>query len=70
MKIVIAALMLLSARASFAQDKAPQTARGYFNELKAANNFNHYWIRLSVSMMMTASHLLRSSVGVRMSFRK
>jgi hypothetical protein len=42
MELALAGLVLMSAFATFAQVKAPLTARDYFNELKAANNFNHY----------------------------
>lgn len=41
MKLAIVALALIASR-TFAQDKPPLTARDYFNELKAANNFNRY----------------------------
>lgn len=39
---VVLAVLVLSASSALAQDKPPQTARDYFNELKAANNFNHF----------------------------
>lgn len=39
---VMLAVLVLSASSALAQDKPPQTARDYFNELKAANNFNHF----------------------------
>ena len=42
MKVAIAALILMSAASTFAQDKATPSAREYYNELKAANNFSHY----------------------------
>lgn len=43
MRLAVAALVLLSvATVSAQQGKEPRTARDYFNELKAANNFNHY----------------------------
>jgi hypothetical protein len=41
MKFALAALLLMSATSVLAQDK-PLSARDYYNELKAANNFNHY----------------------------
>lgn len=41
MRLAIVVLVLMGAAAVFAQDK-PLTARDYFNELKAANNFNRY----------------------------
>lgn len=41
MKLTIVALVLLTVPV-VAQDKPPMTARDYFNELKAANQFNHY----------------------------
>jgi len=41
MKLAVAALALMSAASSLAQN-TPRTARDYYNELKAANNFNHY----------------------------
>jgi len=41
-KLTLAGLILIVASATFAQDKATMTARDYYNELKAANNFNHY----------------------------
>jgi hypothetical protein len=43
MRLAVAALVLVgSAAVSAQQGKEPHTARDYFNELKAANNFNHY----------------------------
>jgi hypothetical protein len=42
MKPATAVLLLLAAIPLHAQDNAQHTARDYFNELKAANNFNHY----------------------------
>lgn len=43
MRLAVAALVLVSSAAVSAQQgKEPHTARDYFNELKAANNFNHY----------------------------
>jgi hypothetical protein len=39
--VTLTALVLMSVAPVLAQDK-PLTARDYFNELKAANNFNHY----------------------------
>ena len=41
MRLALFVLALMAAPV-LAQHKAPQTARDYFNELKAANNFNHY----------------------------
>jgi hypothetical protein len=42
MRLAVAVLVLMSAAGVSAQGKEPRTARDYFNELKAANNFNHY----------------------------
>jgi len=43
MRLAVAALVLVSSAAVSAQQgKEPRTAHDYFNELKAANNFNHY----------------------------
>jgi hypothetical protein len=43
MKLVIAGLVLMCSAASIlGQDKSMRTARDYYNELKKANNFNHY----------------------------
>lgn len=42
MKWTLAALVLMSAVVVSAQEKPPLSARDYFNELKAANNFNRY----------------------------
>jgi hypothetical protein len=41
-KLALAGLALISASATFAQDKRVMTARDYYDELKAANNFNQY----------------------------
>jgi hypothetical protein len=42
LKLLIVALVLVSAAPTFAQDKATPSARDYYYELKAANNFSHY----------------------------
>ena len=42
MKLTVILIAVVLSVPTLAQDKAPLTARDYFTELKAANNFNHY----------------------------